>query len=83
MKYFLDKFHQQLPIEMERMEQALQQGDFERIYQVAHSFRPQLEFVGLKVAAAKMLSIEKEARTNQNLDLLISMYSEIKDKHLS
>ena len=61
-QYFLGKFIRQLPVEIERMESAFASGNREQIYQVAHSFRPQLDFVGLKEYSILLLEIEKGAK---------------------
>ena len=81
-RYFLDKFHQQLPIEIERLEQTLQQGDHDKIYLVAHSFRPQLEFVGLKLAAQHVLQMERSAREGQSLEEIRNVFLDVKKKLL-
>lgn len=62
MQHFIQKFLTQYPLEIERLEAALQHEDWESIYQTAHSFRPQLEFVGLKKAAELALLLEQGAR---------------------
>ncbi len=77
-QYFLGKFIRQLPVEIERMESAFASGNREQIYQVAHSFRPQLDFVGLKEYSILLLEIEKGAKQNEPLTRLMEMFQQIK-----
>ena len=76
--FFLEKFIKQLPVEIERMESAFASGNREQIYQVAHSFRPQLDFVGLKEYSILLLEIEKGAKQNEPLTRLMEMFQQIK-----
>jgi CheY-like chemotaxis protein len=78
MRHFIQKFLDQYPLELQRLEAALQQGDREAIYQTAHSFRPQLEFVGLKSAADKALQIERGAREGLPFSTLLDLMKQIK-----
>lgn len=77
-QYFLGKFIRQLPVEMERMESAFASGNSEQVYQVAHSFRPQLDFVGLKEYSILLLEIEKGAKQNEPLTRLMELFQQIK-----
>jgi HPt (histidine-containing phosphotransfer) domain-containing protein len=78
MQHFIQKFLAQYPIEIKRLEAALDQGDREAIYQVAHSFRPQLEFVGLNKAAEQTLQLERGAREGLPLSTLLDFMKQLK-----
>jgi len=57
-QHFIEKFHLQYPLEIEKLATAFSNKDFRAVYQTAHSFKPQLEFVGLKEAAGLTEDIE-------------------------
>jgi len=78
MRHFIQKFLAHYPFEIKRLEDALAKEDREAIYQVAHSFRPQLEFVGLKEAAELSLQLEQKARTDYDLDNFSGLLSQLK-----
>lgn len=59
--YFLTKFISQAPIELDNLKNAIRLSDHDAIYKIAHGFKPQLEFVGLKQAGMVMHEIEKSA----------------------
>jgi len=62
MRHFLQKFEEQYPQELKKLETAIRLEDREAVCRTAHSFRPQLEFVGLKEAANVVLQIEQNVR---------------------
>jgi len=63
MRHFIQKFLAQYPLEIKRLEDALAKEDREAIYRLAHSFRPQLSFVGLGTAARLAEDLEQVARS--------------------
>ena len=70
MQHFLQKFLAQVPLELSRLEAALRAGDREAVYHLAHSFRPQLEFVGLHKAAGLVLRLEQAVQGAETFDQL-------------
>lgn len=75
MRQFLQKFHDRCSTEIDRFQNALRAADPHAVYQVAHAFRPQLEFVGLKKAAAIMQEIETGAHNGQDLSALQELFA--------
>ena len=77
MRYFIKKFLKQSPLEMEQLQQALQTADYNSLGQIAHSFKPQLEFVGLKKTAALVKELELGAKTGLPMDQLSGILDQI------
>jgi CheY-like chemotaxis protein/HPt (histidine-containing phosphotransfer) domain-containing protein len=81
MRYFLQKFATHYPHEMEKLASALQNGDRNGMRLAAHSFWPQLVFVGMKKAAELADAIEKEIqgefRGNVLSDLLTALKNDV------
>ncbi|MCC6410402.1 MAG: response regulator [Saprospiraceae bacterium] len=81
MRYFLHKFITHYPLEVEKLTSALQRGDQNGMRLAAHSFWPQLVFVGLKKAADLADAIEKEIqgefRENVLSDLLTALKNDV------
>jgi|GEM_PF-1379846 len=78
MRYFMQKFMELYPTEISRLEAAVQAEDREAVYQAAHSFRPQLEFVGLKEATQLALLLEKGARGGMHWGELSELLAQIR-----
>ncbi len=78
MLHFIEKFEKQCPLEMERLEKAFENEDRVAIYQVAHSFKPQLEFVGIKGAAEIAATLEFGAWSEKSLQELEGLFEKLK-----
>ncbi len=78
-QHFIQKFKAQCPLEIKRLEAAFEKQDREAIYQAAHSFKPQLEFVGLKVAAALAMELEKGAKSGAAIEALNHLFGQLKE----
>ncbi|AEE49532.1 ATP-binding protein [Haliscomenobacter hydrossis] len=79
MQYFIQKFLHQCPLEIQKLEQALVEQDKKALFQTAHSFKPQLEFVGLKKAAALAQQLEQAALKEAPLTELSTLLSQLKE----
>jgi HPt (histidine-containing phosphotransfer) domain-containing protein len=77
MRYFIKKFLKQYPLEMEQLQQALQTADYTSLSLIAHSFKPQLEFVGLKKTATLVKELELGAKAGLPMDQLSSLLDQI------
>jgi signal transduction histidine kinase/CheY-like chemotaxis protein/tetratricopeptide (TPR) repeat protein len=78
-QYFIQKFEAQCTMEIERLEEAFEKQDREAIYQAVHSFKPQLEFVGLKAAALVLANIEQAIHEEQSLEALARLFKRFKE----
>ena len=79
MHYFIQKFLHQCPLEIQKLEQALLEQDQQALYHTAHSFKPQLEFVGLKKAAALAQQLEQTALKEAPLAELSRLLTQLKE----
>ena len=50
------------------------------MYLAAHSWRPQLEFVGLKEAASQLLEIEHGAREEMSFEQMHVIFQQVQDQ---
>ncbi len=79
MRHFIQKFLEQYPLEVKRLEQAVQEKDAATVFNVAHSFRPQLEFMGLKDLASLTLLIEQNARDDQEWPMISALIIQLRE----
>lgn len=77
MRYFIKKFLKQYPLEMEQLQQALHTADYSSLGLIAHSFKPQLEFVGLKKTATLVKELELGAKAGLEMDRLSGILDQI------
>ena len=84
MLHFINKFLDNYPKEADAIEKALVLKDRKAVYLAAHSWRPQLEFVGLKDAASQLLEIEHGAREEMSFEQMHVIFQQVQDqlKHL-
>ena len=78
MDYFLQKFKVQYPMEIEKLDQAMMNKDYNLLYQTAHSFKPQLEFVGLKKGTILAQQLEHGAQAEMAFDELLPLLNQLK-----
>ncbi len=78
MQHFIKKFLVQCPLEIEKLETALRAEDQEAVYHAAHSFRPQLEFVGLQAIGDLMWRLEQGARDSLAFGELTALLGQVK-----
>ncbi len=80
MLHFIQKFVDNYPKEVDAINRALVNTDREALYLAAHSFRPQLEFVGMKAAASLLLAVERGARDEMGFNQLAKLFMQVKDQ---
>ena len=66
--YLLERFYNQLPRELGRMETTLHNRDFQQLQELMHDFKSQLEFIGLKKEIIS--AFEKKIISGQSGDVL-------------
>lgn len=66
----LDMFMSQIPIELSRLEVAVDNGDFKTIKNITHKLKSSVPMVGLEKELNPLLS-EMEERAGQRSDLLL------------
>jgi CheY-like chemotaxis protein/HPt (histidine-containing phosphotransfer) domain-containing protein len=78
-RFFLQQFSLHWEQEFEKMVRAVREGDRDGLRRAAHSFWPQLEFVGLKKAASIDDALETEAKQAFRPDVLNQLLASLKN----
>lgn len=76
----LDIFMNQTPVYMQDLESAIQRNDWSVVAEIAHKVRPTFTFIGFDQATEVMAQIEQSARSEQDVDLIVKTYQELKPK---
>ncbi len=75
MKHFIDKFIKNAPKEMSTIVKTLENEDYDKIRKAAHTFKPQIEFVGIKAAIPAIIELEKAAEEKLPITTLHQRFS--------
>lgn len=74
----LDIFMSQTPIYLQELESALSDKNYVVVAEIAHKIRPTFTFIGFDHATEVMAQIEHLARSEQNFDLIVKTYQQLK-----
>lgn len=66
-------FLEEVPEDLESLEQAIGKKDYENIYKLAHKIKPNVDIMGMEQTRARALEIETLGKTTGN-------FSEIEEK---
>ncbi|TXN34280.1 Hpt domain-containing protein [Flagellimonas hymeniacidonis] len=61
-------FLEEVPIDMEDLEKAIAQRDYENVYKLAHKIKPNVDLLGMEQTRATALEIETLGKTTTNID---------------
>lgn len=61
-------FLEEVPIDLDALEEALAQSNIEQIYKLAHKLKPNLDLMGMEPARALALEIETMGKNNQAVE---------------
>ena len=63
----IEVFLAETPADLESLENAVAEKDFEKIYQHAHKIKPNADLLGMNEALESILTIEGHARGDQDI----------------
>ncbi len=69
-KYFIEKFINNIPKEIATLQAAFRSNSYENIRKAAHTFKPQIEFVGIIAAIETIKNLEQKAIEKQDMAAL-------------
>jgi len=63
-------FLEEVPVDLNALEEALAQGNIEQIYKLAHKLKPNLDLMGMEPARVLALEIETMGKQNQAVEAI-------------
>jgi HPt (histidine-containing phosphotransfer) domain-containing protein len=60
-------FLEEVPLDLERLENALEQLNYEQVYQLAHKIKPNVDLLGMEQTRATALQIETLGKNAANM----------------
>lgn len=71
-------FLEEVPQDLEDLEKAIDQGDYENVYMLAHKIKPNVDILGMEQTRAIALEIETLGKDEKNKDLIEEKFPTLK-----
>ncbi|NNC60906.1 MAG: Hpt domain-containing protein [Flavobacteriaceae bacterium] len=71
-------FLEEVPQDLEDLEKALDKGDYENVYKLAHKIKPNVDILGMEQTRAIALEIETLGKDEKNKDLIEEKFPALK-----
>ncbi|MEZ2414573.1 Hpt domain-containing protein [Muriicola sp. E247] len=71
-------FLEEVPQDLEDLEKAIDEGDYENVYQLAHKIKPNVDILGMEQTRAIALEIETLGKDVKNKDLIEEKFPALK-----
>jgi len=71
-------FLDEVPQDLEGLEKALAEGNYEQVYQLAHKIKPNVDLLGMEQTRAAALEIETLGKKETNMSEIQSVFPSLK-----
>ncbi|MBT8283010.1 MAG: Hpt domain-containing protein [Muriicola sp.] len=71
-------FLEEVPQDLEDLEKAIQEDDYESVYKLAHKIKPNVDILGMEQTRAIALEIETLGKDEQNKDIIAAKFPALK-----
>ena len=71
-------FLEEVPVDLEALEAAIEAKDFENVYKLAHKIKPNVDLLGMEQTRATALEIETLGKSSENSDEIESKFPLLK-----
>jgi len=71
-------FLEEVPQDLEGLEKALETGNYEQVYQLAHKIKPNVDLLGMEQTRAAALQIETLGKSEANMAEIQSVFPSLK-----
>ncbi len=71
-------FLEEVPQDLEDLEKAIEAGDYENVYQLAHKIKPNVDLLGMEQTRAIALEIETLGKSADNKDQIETKFPVLK-----
>ncbi|MGS2740147.1 Hpt domain-containing protein [Sinomicrobium sp. M5D2P17] len=73
-------FIEETPSDMEELERAVQEEDFDAIYRHAHKIKPNADLLGMEETTSLIRTLETQAKEHADISGIKEMYTEVKEQ---
>jgi HPt (histidine-containing phosphotransfer) domain-containing protein len=71
-------FLEEVPQDLESLEKALETGNYEQVYQLAHKIKPNVDLLGMEQTRAAALEIETLGKSEANMAQIQNVFPVLK-----
>lgn len=71
-------FLEEVPQDLEQLENALEQKDYEQVYKLAHKIKPNVDLLGMEQTRAIALQIETLGKSSSNMNEIQEVFPILK-----
>ncbi len=71
-------FLEEVPQDLEGLENALEAGNYEQVYQLAHKIKPNVDLLGMEQTRAAALQIETLGKSEANMAEIQNVFPSLK-----
>jgi HPt (histidine-containing phosphotransfer) domain-containing protein len=71
-------FLEEVPQDLEDLEKAIAEGDYESVYKLAHKIKPNVDILGMEQTRAIALEIETLGKDKENKDIIEARFPALK-----
>lgn len=71
-------FLEEVPQDLESLENALEAGNYEQVYQLAHKIKPNVDLLGMEQTRAAALQIETLGKSEANMAEIQDVFPSLK-----
>ncbi len=71
-------FLEEVPQDLESLEKALEAGNYEQVYQLAHKIKPNVDLLGMEQTRAAALEIETLGKSEANMAQIQNVFPVLK-----
>lgn len=71
-------FLEEVPQDLEGLEKALETGNYEQVYQLAHKIKPNVDLLGMEQTRAAALEIETLGKSEANMAQIQNVFPVLK-----
>ena len=71
-------FLEEVPVDLEALEAAIEAKDFENVYKLAHKIKPNVDLLGMEQTRATALEIETLGKSSENSEEIESKFPLLK-----
>ena len=74
----INVFLEEVPTDLEQLEQAVQEQNFDQVYKMAHKIKPNVDLMGMEDTRANALALETLGKNMANMDQIERKFPQLK-----
>lgn len=72
-------FLEEVPVDLLALEQALEENNYQKVYQLAHKIKPNVDLLGMEQTRAAALEMETLGKSESNMEEIKRIFPSLKN----